>query len=1085
MDTASTGSRTYWLVRNVGSHDRVATAPPAGGAPLPNSIAFSHQHIERTIWFPSATSNGDAQNFFGPIVTSTPSDVALTLGAVDTAYAGEASLTITIQGGTDVTHSIEVSINGHVVGMPSLSNTAQATFNYPFSHSWLVAGTNTLSIRALNGDDDVSGVASMRVDYHHTLTAEDGAFLAQLPAGDAATVGGFAAGTVRAVDVTDPTHPIELAVNTDGSGNATFTPTGSEPRTVLAFQASRIVAPAALAANSPSSWNASSHAADLVIISHADFLSAAATLAPVREAEGFDTEVLDVEDLYDEFNFGIRDPRAIRDFLQETAGWTEQPHYVLLTGDASFDARGYLGMGNFDFVPSKLVVTTGLKTASDDWYGDFNDDGISDFAIGRIPVRTAGEATRVFGRLTSRGTPAGAWSTRAMFVSDVPTDYDFAAATESVMSLVPPSIARQHIHVEGNPSASSQIVSGFNDGQLLVNFIGHGSTEIWGSSVFDTNAALALTNDTKLPFVVVMNCLNAYFHDLFTYSLGEGLMNAENGGAIAVWASSSLTQPDQQAIMNRELYRMLFQSQLPIGEAVRRAKLAPTDLDVRKSWILFGDPTMYLTAPVAQDPVSLSSISANPQSILANGVSTSTVTVQAKDSNGNNITTGGATVTLATTLGSLSSVVDHGNGTYTATLTSSTTAGTATITGTYNGIALANAEVVTFEPGTATTFTVGAPANAIAGDPFTIVITARDANGNVATGYLGQVHFSSNDGAATLPADYTMLPEDAGVHTFEYAVTLRTSGTRSVTVSDASNGSVTGSTNVTVALAETTTTVDSTPNASAPGATVTFTAHVSSNSPGSITGTATFKDGGSTIGTAPVTNGEATLTTSSLALGSHAITVVYGGSSSYDASSSEPHNHVVAYAPLGIPAVVATAVSSTSVSINWSPADGATGYDVFRSTNNGPYALVGQPAVPAYTDGGLAPNTAYLYRVRSRDNNGNLGELGPPDLATTVLFTDDPIVIGVTVVRAQHIIELRTAVEAIRAFAGLAPTAYTDPALTAGMPVKAIHIAELRAALNEARSALHLLFLRYTDPTLSAGMPIKRAHILELRDGTR
>jgi hypothetical protein len=92
-----------------------------------------------------------------------------------------------------------------------------------------------------------------------------------------------------------------------------------------------------------------------------------------------------------------------------------------------------------------------------------------------------------------------------------------------------------------------------------------------------------------------MTCLNGYFHDLYTESLAEALMKAPNGGAIAVWTSSSLTEPDQQAIMNRELFRQLFGGgSLSLGEAVTRAKSAVTDPDVRKSWILFGDPSMRL-----------------------------------------------------------------------------------------------------------------------------------------------------------------------------------------------------------------------------------------------------------------------------------------------------------------------------------------------------------------------------------------------------------------------------------------------------------------------------------------------------------
>lgn len=62
-----------------------------------------------------------------------------------------------------------------------------------------------------------------------------------------------------------------------------------------------------------------------------------------------------------------------------------------------------------------------------------------------------------------------------------------------------------------------------------------------------------------------------------------------------MWASSGLTEPDGQAVMNKELIRLLFSGErLTLGEATAGAKAATGDQDVRKTWILFGDPTTRL-----------------------------------------------------------------------------------------------------------------------------------------------------------------------------------------------------------------------------------------------------------------------------------------------------------------------------------------------------------------------------------------------------------------------------------------------------------------------------------------------------------
>lgn len=106
----------------------------------------------------------------------------------------------------------------------------------------------------------------------------------------------------------------------------------------------------------------------------------------------------------------------------------------------------------------------------------------------------------------------------------------------------------------------------------------------------------------------------------------------------------------------------------------------------------------YMTIMVGYDEAAdatTSTVSASPSSVLANGTSSSTITVQVKDGFGNNFLNGGETVNLSSTLGTLSSVTDNSNGTYTATLTS-TTVGTATISATLNSVAVTDTASVSF-----------------------------------------------------------------------------------------------------------------------------------------------------------------------------------------------------------------------------------------------------------------------------------------------------------------------------------------------------------------------------------------------------
>jgi hypothetical protein len=93
--------------------------------------------------------------------------------------------------------------------------------------------------------------------------------------------------------------------------------------------------------------------------------------------------------------------------------------------------------------------------------------------------------------------------------------------------------------------------------------------------------------------VVAMTCLNGLFQDIYSESMAEALIRAPNGGAVAVWASSGLTEPYAQSLMHRAFTRSLFgTTPVRLGDAVITAKQATTDPDVRKTWVLIGDPSM-------------------------------------------------------------------------------------------------------------------------------------------------------------------------------------------------------------------------------------------------------------------------------------------------------------------------------------------------------------------------------------------------------------------------------------------------------------------------------------------------------------
>jgi hypothetical protein len=127
------------------------------------------------------------------------------------------------------------------------------------------------------------------------------------------------------------------------------------------------------------------------------------------------------------------------------------------------------------------------------------------------------------------------------------------------------------------------------------------------------------------------------------------------------------------------------------------------------------------------------------------------------------------------------------------------------------------------------------------------------------------------------------------------------------------------------------------------------------------------------------------------------------------------------------------------------------------------------------------PATTYVYRIQDISASGPYSNY---DIATTIDFTDDPLTPG-TVIKAQHILELRQAIDDIRAAAGLGAVTWTDSSLT-GLNVKAVHINELRSNLNAALDVLQIARPIYTDDPIVAGQTvIKAVHIQEIRDAIK
>jgi RHS repeat-associated protein len=202
----------------------------------------------------------------------------------------------------------------------------------------------------------------------------------------------------------------------------------------------------------------------------------------------------------------------------------------------------------------------------------------------------------------------------------------------------------------------------------------------------------------------------------------------------------------------------------------------------------------------------------------------------------------------------------------------------------------------------------------------------------------------------------------------------------------------------------------------------------------------------------------------------------------------------------GAPPTLLTATpptSSTNLMLSWSAAQGAVKYRVERKDANTAYTSIGTTTSTSMADTSAVSGTAYLYRVCSADAGGNctsnysniaLGAAITFTDPTIISTTDDPTGVTATQIRAVHITELRTAVNAVRTLAGMSNATWTWSAAIGGL-IHVEDVRELRSALAAALTTLQVdQSTPYTDATLvgfiedpANATRIKADHIRQLR----
>jgi len=633
MDTKFTDVNVYWLTWGDVNGLRMAEldGTPTGSGVAPESFRTTQRIEQNRTYQPSHPSDADKDRWYWSFIWAT---APTTVNYTTTLNAPvSSSLSATVRGlfkgyGATPQHHTLVSLNGNLIVDAFWAAKAEYFFEVNVPASFLVEGTNTLTVYAPmdNGiTADQFLVNWFEIEYDRAYTAVDDHLHF-----DTATAGiweyavtGFTTATIQTFDVTIPTAPVRI-VNPiiepeDDAYTVRFEQTTEDARQHVAATPAQFKLVLSIVTQQPADLRATTNGADYIIITHGNFYTNVLPLAEHRAVQGLRARVIDVQNIYDEFSYGVFDPIAIRDFLAYAyAHWTAPaPAYVLLMGDGHYDFKNYTGRGELNYIPPFLAdVDPWLgEVAADNRYVCVNgEDNFPDMHLGRLPVKTGAEAQAVVNKTLEYETNPAAddWNQNVLFAADNPDAAgDFYAYSDAIADgyLPAPYVAQKVYYGRTHTTATtarSAIINAINAGRLIVNYVGHGARTYWASEQLFRRADIdTLTNAGRLPFVAAMACMDGYYihpsgpgSDLS--STAEAFVRVSAKGAIATWSSTGMGTATAHDYLNKGLFKaFFFDDVIELGAATLQGKLylytgTGWYRDQLDTYLLFGDPALRL-----------------------------------------------------------------------------------------------------------------------------------------------------------------------------------------------------------------------------------------------------------------------------------------------------------------------------------------------------------------------------------------------------------------------------------------------------------------------------------------------------------
>lgn len=665
--------RNYvFLTAQSGAHSRIATAEAltATAGTMTTGHCLALHEVERVnthrtgqVWVGERFAGATAQQSFQLTLPSAPTEALRVRYGLASVSDANSSFTVSLNGDSR-SHSYNTyklySVEQHAFPKGS-SATLAFNIAYQYNESLAVGYLDFIEVDAtvslaLKGDQTALWTEPLTGGIH--------------------TVQMSAAGSgVRVWDVTAPLAVSEVPVVHAGT-QLTFAAETGDWHQYLVFNGASYMSVATV----ETVGNQNLHGAEqpeLVIVCHSSLMSEGERLASLHSInDGLEVLVTSQDAVFNEFSSGRPDPTAIREMMRmyykraQADATLRSPRYLLLLGKGTYDNRDLLGHALPTVVTPQSSTSfdeEGASVATDDFftYLDDGEDGTTNgtlnIGVGRLPAKSVAEAKHMVDKIERYMMRAdlleddirGDWRNSVALLADDAdpsriSDTNFTFSSEKISRRITderPQLNIDKIYADAYvqqsgadgsyyPDVNNALKRRMDYGCLLLNYIGHGSSQYIGTERFMMKSHISnYANHLQLPFFITSTCTFGRY-DMPEETCGaEDFLLADGAGVACLAASRPISHVEA---VNTDMVMQALDPANSIGDAIRIAKNNRT---TTQALTLMGDPALRLSHP--QYSVAVTTINGKPVTtgLTDTALVLSTVTIEGeiRDSEGNRV----------------------------------------------------------------------------------------------------------------------------------------------------------------------------------------------------------------------------------------------------------------------------------------------------------------------------------------------------------------------------------------------------------------------------------------------------------------